>query len=73
MEKRMFELLMEKSGFDSFSKGVYEFINNEVVMIANLNEGIFKIVNRKIKYSKIFKIFDEEDMDVILDSIEYWC
>ena len=73
MEKRIFEILLEKAGFESDEPNIYEYDDCDVRLVADLNSNKFisytKCVNDKCE----FKIFDKNDMDNILDIIEYRC
>ena len=73
MEKRMFEILLEKVGFESDEPNIYEHDDFEVRLVADLNSNKFISYTKCVKDKCEFKIFDKNDMDNILDIIEYRC
>ena len=73
MEKRMFEILLEKAGFESDEPNIYEYDDCDVRLVADLNSNKFISYTKCVKDKSEFKIFDKNDMDNILDIIEYRC
>ena len=73
MEKRMFEILLEKVGFESDEPNIYEYDDSEVRLVADLNSNKFISYTKCVKDECEFKIFDKNDMDNILDIIDYRC
>ena len=73
MEKRIFEILLEKAGFESDEPNIYEYDDCDVRLVADLNSNKFISYTKCVKDKSEFKIFDKNDMDNILDIIEYRC
>ena len=73
MEKRIFEILLEKVGFESDEPNIYEYDDCDVRLVADLNSNKFISYTKCVKDKSEFKIFDKNDMDNILDIIEYRC
>ena len=73
MEKRIFEILLEKAGFESDEPNIYEYDDCDVRLVADLNSNKFISYTKCVKDKCEFKIFDKNDMDNILDIIEYRC
>ena len=73
MEKRMFEILLEKAGFENYELNIYEYDDCDVKLTADLNSNKFISYTKCTKDKDEFKIFDKNDMDDILDIIEYRC
>ena len=73
MEKKIFKVLLEKAGFEDVELGIYEYDDCEVRLTADLNLNKFVSYTKCIKDKQEFKIFDKNDMNDILDIIEYRC
>ena len=73
MEKRMFEILLEKAGFENYELNIYEYDDCDVKLTADLNSNKFISYTKCTNDKDEFKIFDKNDMDDILDIIEYRC
>ena len=73
MEKRIFEILLEKAGFESDEPNIYEYDDCDVRLVADLNSNKFISYTKYVTDKCEFKIFDKNDMDNILDIIEYRC
>ena len=73
MEKRIFEILLEKAGFENYELNIYEYDDCDVKLTADLNSNKFISYTKCTKDKCEFKIFNKNDMDDILDIIEYRC
>ena len=73
MEEKIFKVLLEKAGFESDEPNIYEYDDCEVRLTADLKSNKFISYTKCIKDKQEFKLFDENDMDNILNIIEYRC
>ena len=73
MEKRMFEILLEKAGFENYELNIYEYDDCDVKLTADLNLNKFVSYTKCTNDKNEFKIFNKNDMDDILDIIDYRC